>query len=352
MSTDHDHDEHDHGHHEDHDHHDHDHDHDHDQDDECRPPQECEDCDPGLIDDLACQSEGVAAQAAYNAEQQPVLKQASVDYATARGAYRAARSAATLEVQDLRHQVKQLIERIRCQIKQDEVVDCLDRAFRCVCRELDACGSGGGCCTTAECEVDKTCPDDYDELVSRIVEYEARVVREQACFTSLVAEPQALTDRVAAAKAEVDAINAELGGDPATVDVKKLYVSALVAQRHLGEIWNGFPQTQDYIDCLCRTLTCWTKTIDAVSVLTGCRAVADCKDRVRRTHCEDLATKTVEEVLLEYERLCGSESCDDDDDCPDEEQDDDCGCGDRHEHGHRDTDRKRDRPRGESSVER
>ncbi len=328
--------------HHDHDSHDHDsHDHDgHDHDCGCHtPPPGCEDCDPDLIDDLACQAEGIAAQAAYNAQSQPELQQAGTDYATARSAYRAARTAATLEVQDLRHQTKQLIERIRCQIKQDDVADCLDRAYRHIRCQLDECGTGGECCAAEDCDVDKTCPEDYDELAGRIGEYEGRLLREKECFATLIAEPEALTARVAAVKAEIDAINADLGADPATVDIKKVYVSALVAQRHLDQVWNGFAQTKDYMDCLCRALTCWTKLSDAVSVLTGCKAVKDCHLQARRKRCEDLAAKTVEEVLLEYERLCGNDSCDDDtqdddsdDHDHDHDHDDDCGCDHGHEH--------------------
>jgi hypothetical protein len=349
----HDHEGHDHeGHdHEGHDHEGHDHDHDHHQrgdDCDCHRPPDCPDCDPDLIDDLKCQAEGIAAQAAYNAASQPELQTASADYATARSAYRTARAEARPEVQDLRHQVKQLVERIRCQIKQDRVVECLDRAYRHICRQLEKCGDAGGCCSTEDCDFDKTCPAGYDELVSRIAEYQAHLERDQACFTALVGEPAALTARVTAVKAEIGAVNADLGGDPATIDLKKVYVASLVAQRHLTMVWNGFTHTKDYLDCLCRALTCWTKASDAVSILTGCKAVKDCRKAARRKHCEDLATKTVEEILMEYERLCGTEPCekpDDSDDCDDQDHDGDdhdhhddhdkdeeCGCNHGHSH--------------------
>jgi hypothetical protein len=315
----------------------------------CHEPPENPDCDPDLIDQLKCQAEGIAAQAKYNEQTQPILKQASEDYAKARSDYRAARAKAALEVQDLRHQAKQLVERIRCQIKQDDVVDCLDRAFRHICHRLEKCGYGSGCCSTSPCEFDKTCPDDYDELVSRIAEYEARRDREKDCFTKLVGEPAELTKRVADAKAEIDAVTTGLAGDQATMDLKKLYAAALVAQFHLSTkwIWNGFDDTQAYLDCLCRALTCWTKASDAVSVLTGCKAIKDCQKRSRTEYCETLRTKTVEEVLLEYERLCGSERCaDDDDDGNDDgdggdgngdsgDDDDDPPCGCDHGHDHR-----------------
>src|SRR5262245_37403596 len=103
----------------------------HETDDSGRPePPEYEDCDPDLIDDLACQAEGIQAHADYNTQPQTDLKTASDAYTKARSDYRAARSAAVLEVQDLRHQAKQLVERIRCQITQERVIECLDDAFK------------------------------------------------------------------------------------------------------------------------------------------------------------------------------------------------------------------------------
>jgi hypothetical protein len=326
----------------------------------CHTPPEHPDCDPDLIDHLKCQAEGIAAQAKYNEETRPALEQGSEDYAKTRTDYRVARAAAAVEVQDLRHQVKQLVERIRCQIQQDRVIECLDRAFRHICRRLDKCDDGG-CCSTGPCDFDKTCPDDYDELVSRIAEYQARLDRDKECFTTLTGEPAKLTARVAAVKAEIDEINAGLAGDQATVDLKRLYVATLVAQLHLSTswIWNGFDDTQAFVDCLCRALTCWTKASDAISALTGCKAIMDCQKADRQKRCEDLRTKTTEEVLLEYERLCSSgrckhqdpnDSCDDKDDSDDGEEthdqgggyeggdghkgDDDAPCGCNHGHPH------------------
>ena len=116
-------------------------------------------------------------------------------------------------------------------------------------------------------------------------------------------------------------------------------------------IWYGFRHTQDYIDCLCRALTCWTKANDAISVLTGYQAVMDCREQAREKCCDDLRTKTVDEVLLDYERICCSdrrkdddgESGDDSDDDNDSDNDNDngsdsddddspCRCGHHHEH--------------------
>jgi hypothetical protein len=274
---------------------------------------DCEECDPDLIDELKCHAQGIAAQAAYNATSQPDLETARTQYDTTRKAYREARSGVVLEVQDLRHNIKHLIERIRCLIKQRRVVECLDEAYEKICRQLDECGTPGGCCADRDCDFDKDCPEDYRELVRRIADYEAHLEKDKACFNSLVGEPAALTARVAAYKAEVDAVIAALQADPAATDLKQVYASALVAQRHLKFVWYGFPETKDFIDCLCRALTCWTKAADAISVLTGCQAIKDCHRDARAKHCQELADNTVDEILVEYEHICGHDRCEDED---------------------------------------
>ena len=291
----------------------------------------CEECDPDLIDELKCHAQGIAAQAAYNATSQPELETARTQYDTTRKAYRTARSGAALEVQDLRHQIKLLVERIRCLIKQHRVVECIDEAYEKICHQLDECGPSGGCCADPDCDFDKHCPDDYRELERRIADYEAHLEKDKACFNSLVGEPAALTARVAAYKAEVDAVSAALQADPATTDLKQVYASALVAQRHLKSVWHGFPETKDFIDCLCRALTCWTKAADAVSVLTGCKAVKDCHRDARAKRCQNLADHTVDEILVEYEHICGHDPCADEN--HDESSDDDRGSHDNRGHG-------------------
>lgn len=55
---------------------------------------------------------------------------------------------------------------------------------------------------------------------------------------------------------------------------------ALVTRRNIALAWNGLDETNDYVERLCHALTCWTKGCAAVSILTGAKAVEECK-RVR-----------------------------------------------------------------------
>src|SRR6185503_1234560 len=124
---------------------------------------------------------------------------------------------AALKVQDMRHQIKHLLERIRCLIEQDRVVRCLDEVFCEILEELEDCPLPGGCCADEDCEFDVDtdecdCLDDadYQRLLDRIAEYQRHADKAHTCFSTLISEPAELATRVTAAKAEIDAINADL----------------------------------------------------------------------------------------------------------------------------------------------
>jgi hypothetical protein len=293
------------------------------------PPPTASGCDPQLVEDMACKASGVAAQAAYNATYQALLATARQDYDKTRTEYRSKRHDAMLQVQDMRHQIKHLIERIKCLIEQKRVWRCLDDAYCKIVEELKCCDTATGCCAD-ECEfdVDDVESVDCDQLVQLIADYQRQTDKAKDCFGKLVLEPAALVQRLADAKAAIDAINAALGADPATTDLKKVYVQAIVAKRDIDRIWNGFDQTHDFVDCLCRALTCWTKGCAAVSVLTGAKAVCDCKQKAKAAHCDRLKTNTVDEILAMYDKLCPPHDDCEDDVGSDTDHDDNSSCDD------------------------
>lgn len=273
---------------------------------DCRPKPPDDGCDPSSIDELRCRASGVAAQAAYNATYQPDLVAAQKDYETARKAYREARHEAALAVQDMKHQIKHLLERIRCLIEQDRVVRCLDEAFCEVSKQLECCEGPVGCCVEAR-EYDSDPPPKFDKLVRRIEQYQRWVDSAKECFGTLVGEPASLKLRVAAAKAAIDKVNADLAEDPAKVDLKRVYAEALVAQRSVSQIWNGFADATEFIDCLCRALTSWSTGGEAVSVLTGAKAVQECNRAAAKAWCDALRANPADEILTGYDRLCPSQ---------------------------------------------
>lgn len=303
------------------------------EEDECQPGTDPDpNCDPKLVDEVACEASGVAAQAAYNSTYAEAMTTAKTDYDTARKDYRAKRHDLALQVQDLKHQIRHLIERIKCLIVQERVWRCLDDAYGEIVEELRCCETPDGCCVD-ECEYDleEAGQWDHQELAKRIAKYQEKADAAKKCFDSLVGAPAALQTSFDAAKAEVDAVNTALSADPATTDLKLVYAQALVANRNLERIWGGFERTHDFSDCICRALTCWTKGCAAVSILSGALAVVECKEKAESDRCERLKSNTVHEILAVYDRICSHKPCHED---GDHGADDDDEC---HERGGRDT---------------
>lgn len=307
----------------------------------------CRDCDPRHFATRSCRRRGIEAEAQYIGGEKAALEQAQTDYAATRKAYRERRNGVALQVQDLRHQIRHLVDRVRCLIQQDRVVECLERAYETICEQLDECGSMGGCCADEDCEFDTECPEDYDELVRRITRYEAHLQRDKDCFATLVAEPASLQTRVSRADSAVHAVAEALTKDPSTIDLKRLYADALVAQRQLKHIWYGFPETRDFLDCLCRVYDCWISAVDAISMLKRDQGVKDCHRDARHAYCTDLVQKTTDAILMEYERIC----CEPRDETSDGD-DESCECGhghhhrrSHHEHAHEHGDHNRGRDR-------
>jgi len=320
-----------------------------DDEDDCPPPRDTDpNCDPKLVDEVACKARGVAAQATYNLTFHDDLEKAKTDYDATRTEYRNRRHEAALQVQDMRHQIRHLVERIKCLIEQRRVWRCLDESFEEILGQLRHCEIQAGCCAEP-CDFDIDDDLGWTDLLKRITRYQREVDEAKACFNTLVAEPAALTKRVADAKAAIDGINAALSADPAVTDLKKVYAQALVTNRDIERVWGGFDETHDFVECLCRALTCWTKGCAAVSVLTGTKAIAECKKQAIEAHCAHLKTNTVDEIMGMYDKLCPRYSVGEDPDEPgsggDHDESDCDECNDEHDrhlraHGHTHGDRR------------
>jgi len=313
-----------------------------DNEDGCPPPPDDSGCDASTIDTVACKAAGVAAQAAYDATYTADLETAKQQYNDVRTQYRTSRQAAAVPYKEMRHQIKHLLERIRCMIEQKRVWVCLDDAYCEVIEEVECCSPDPGCCARAR----SFDVEDAEELALRRLErvikkYQRWTDQSKACFDNLAQEPAALTARVAAAQQLIKDIDTALSGDPATTDLKQLYARAKVAAWTVEQVYGGFARTQDFVDCLCLALTTWTAGCAAVSELTRAEAFKECCEQQAEARCEELRTHTVEEILATYDRLCGDDPCDkgdgSDDGCEDDYgdgSDDDCGCGHHHHHHH------------------
>jgi hypothetical protein len=325
-------------------------------------PRECPDCRPGALDPLRCRAEGVKAEAAY--DEQHKDGPSPEKYETARLEYGKARHDARPVVAEVRDQLTHITDQLRCLIDDSETVECLDEAWLEVKERLEVCDPQLGCCVDDEGDFDTEVSEcGIETLKARIAEYEHRTDAAEACFTKLLAEPQALTQRVAALQAEVAGITSTSGSDDtaadqqgqtAAPDYKRQYAAALVARRHLEEIWWGFDHPHDYVDCLCLALRISLRGRVALSRLNGELAVRTCRQKARHDRCEHLREKIAEAIIEEYVRRChprhwrdhdGEHRYDHDHEHryhPDDDRDDD---DDDRDHRRRDDDRDRDRDR-------
>jgi hypothetical protein len=304
------------------------------------PPDDCapepEPCDPTVIDEVACRAAGVAKQAEYDKTYTEALETAKTTYDEVRKKYRTSRQAAALPAKELRHQIKHLLDRIRCLIEQRRVWVCLDDAFCEVLDQIACCGPEPGCCAR-EREFDTAGAEDRSirKLEQIIKKYQRWTDEAKKCFDDLAAEPDALTARLEDVKQRVAAIDAALAADPATTDLKTVYVQAKVAQWKLERLYGGFAGPQDFVDCLCLALTTWTAGCRAVSELTRVLAFKECCEEQAEKRCESLRTNTVDAVLAVYDRLCGNDPCPEpEDDGSDECDDEDDESEHDHHHGH------------------
>lgn len=265
-------------------------------------PRECPDCRPEALDPLRCRARGVQEEAAYDEQHKdgPTPEQ----YETARLQYGKARHDATPAVAKLREQLAQVTDKLRCLIDDGEIIECLDDAWHDVRRRLEVCDPQLGCCVDDEGDFDTDVSGcGIETLKARIAEYEHRTEVAEQCFATLLKEPAALTKRVSDLEAEVAGIDKDACEDE-SADRKMLYARALVARRHLEEIWWGYDHPHDFVDCVCLALRISLRGRAALSRLTGELAVRMCLIEARTSRCATLREKIAEAIIEEYVRRC------------------------------------------------
>jgi hypothetical protein len=267
----------------------------------------CRDCDPDLLDAIKCRAKGLQARADYNAQHLAALDKAREQYEGSRAAYTAARTAATPLVEQAKSDLKCLIERLECLIDEDEdarreIVEKVRKAFWEVQERIRGCGSKIGCYLDDDCDFDDVQDCKPYDVPARLADITRRTKDAEACFADLIAIPAKLPKDVTALQAEVTAISDGANGDPSRDVLIGLYAAALVARQHANEIWRGFDNVNEFVDCVCHALTCMLRGHTAIAILTGMLAVEQCKRESREAACELLRTKTAEQVVAAYLR--------------------------------------------------
>ena len=267
----------------------------------------CEDCDLRGMDDLACESKGVADRAKYIADHAAAQATRRTQYDTTRAAYTTARAHVAPDVVGIRKDLHQVREQLRCQLDH-ETITCLDEAWEEVAERLKHCGEPRTGCCVEECDFDEACrgyeDDDIHELTARIARIERRVAAAEACFDKLVTEPEALVQRVAQLRTAVDALLTEIS-DPKTVDPKHAYATLRWLWHRYDGIWWGFPRVRDFQDCLCQALTCSVTGRRVLGILTGRLGVLQCRKDAEDERCRSLRAHVVQEILEICACKCG-----------------------------------------------
>ncbi|HEY5786429.1 MAG TPA: hypothetical protein VIT65_16805 [Microlunatus sp.] len=267
-------------------------------------------CDPDSLDAIKCRAKGLQARADYNKAHLEALGKARDQYDAARAAYTAARTAATPLVNDTKTEIDKLIEnRLGCLISPDEetrerIVTKIKRAFAEVQARIQECGSKTGCYLRDDCDFDVSGCQPKD-APARLADITRRTARAEAAFTDLIAIPAAMSTAVTKLQGELTTIQKGIGEvtDKTPLDVLiQLYAAALVAQQHATDIWRGFENVNEFVDCVCHALTCMLRGHTAIAILTGILAVKTCQRESREADCARLRDKTADEVYAAYLR--------------------------------------------------
>jgi hypothetical protein len=271
------------------------------------PP--CRDCDLAGLDDLACESKGVADQAKYIQDHAGDLTTRRGQYDTTRTTYTTKRGTATTDVAGIHKDLRQIREQLRCQL-HPETLECLDEAWIEVSERLERCGEPHVGCCVEECDFERECEgyqdDGLHELTARIARIDRAVTAAEACFDTLTAEPDALAKRVADLRINVDKLLTEVS-DPKTLDPRHAYATLRWLWHRYDDIWWGFPRVRDFHDCLCQALTCSITGRRVLGILTGKLGVLQCRQDDIDKRCDTLRTNVVEEVLEVCSRNCHHE---------------------------------------------
>jgi len=275
------------------------------------PPSEqpCSDCDLGDIESLACSAQRFQKQADVANESLAQMTDFKTKFATARGDYQKVRGTVQPDVDAAKSQLAETMETLRCKLDDDKK-ECLDEAFEKVVVAIKDCSPPSGCCA-GPCDFSSDVGEDETaaQLAGRIDQYRRDVGVSADCFTSLIADQTDLPARVAKVKAEVASIAADLCAENGPKDYARLYARALVAEWELKpkQLWRGFPTVNDYVDCLCKCLTCALSGWEAIAVLEGVKVEIDCKAAAAAAACAKKRDDMVDEVMCEYVRCCPPE---------------------------------------------
>lgn len=275
----------------------------------------CADCDPSGLDTLKCDAEGIKKQAEVTTEAAAKIAERRTKYDAARAKYTQAHEDAVTIVEEARVQLGQLLERLKCTIDDERVVTHLKRAHQAVQTKLEECGGSGGCCADDDCDFDTNVTDvPLGEFYARRADVGRHTTQAEKCFEDLIGEPEELTERTTAIRKELASISEAMAKGETGYALVRLYARLLVVKQWLADVWRGFAGANDYVNCLCKALTCSLKGWQTLAIIEGAIATAECREAADEDRCKKLRNGLVGELLAEYSKLLKDSSGDEDED--------------------------------------
>jgi hypothetical protein len=267
----------------------------------------CTTCDLAEIDTMTCTAKKFARQAAVMNEAAPNLDAYRTQYDDARAKYSAARTAALADLDAIRQVLDDLVEQLRCRLKDDDL-ECLERSCEEVFAKIDDCSEPPGCQSPCD-DSDAAGMDTTDDLEALAAEIERRrrnLADSAAYFTALVAEPDDITAQVAKLRTMATdlAAKVEAGGDGSKV--VEWYAAWLILDRSARweRLGRGFTSVSAYMDCLCSLLRCLVSGWTVLATLEGRKAELDCYETARKDACSKLKADVLQALLDTYEECC------------------------------------------------
>ena len=267
----------------------------------------CSTCDLEEIEQLTCTAKRFSRQAAVLQEVTTDLDKYRTWYDAARQKYTDAVEAANIDLEAIKQMLEELKDQLECRLSPDEKT-CMWQARDEVFHEIEECSDPMGC--QSPCD-DTPSPDpekqtDIAALTAEIAHRRENLIESAAYFTSLIDEPNIITQRVAELKDKATKLldDVAAGGDSSKVAAWYARWLIIMYWATLTRIGHGFASVSDYMDCLCSVLKCLVSGWTIVAILEGRKAELECYEDAKQAACDKKKEDTLHAILEAYEECC------------------------------------------------
>jgi hypothetical protein len=251
--------------------------------------------------DVPCEVAREDRKTAVRQEAKENLLAREAGRAAAKAAYSQARTAAEAVAEQAGKVNDVTLQDLRCKIEREQRRP-LSRLWRQLRDEIRAASPPPGC-RRPRCNADGSIGRDeaLADLAGRVaaMRYEARDL--DTYFGTLLAEPTALTERVAAAQSDVEQLVDDVKNADSDTDLMPFYARARVLEWRLSpdELWGGFT-IASYLACLNDTMACLRREWRAIAALEGAIAERVCVAESVAAKVAERRSGAIDELLERY----------------------------------------------------